>query len=33
MIEYILIFFSVIAVLAGAAAIIDYIDDKINNAL
>lgn len=33
MMEYILIFFSVIAILAGAAAIADYIYDKINNEL
>ena len=31
--EYIIIFVSVIAVLFGAAAIIDYIDDKIDNAI
>lgn len=31
--EYILIFVSVIAALAGAAVIIDYIDDKIDNKL
>lgn len=33
MMEYILIFVSVIAVLCGSAAIIDYIDDKMNNTL
>jgi hypothetical protein len=33
MIEYILIFFSVIAILAGAATIVDYIYDKMNDEL
>jgi hypothetical protein len=33
MIEFVAIFFSVIAILAGAATIADYIYDKINDEL